>query len=121
MTYRSATELVEALYPQALGAGLSADEFWDMSIGEVEQIVNARLKRQQEQTKLQATMLWNLGNLIAFAAHDPKHYPPLHEAFPGLFRPPQERQTDWRVMKARMTVYSVAKNAKMRGVKAVDR
>lgn len=88
-----------------------------MSIGEVEQVINARLKRQQEQMKLQATMLWKLGNLIAFAAHDPKHYPPLHEAFPGLFQPPQERQgqTDWRVMKARMTSYTAAKNARMKG------
>lgn len=107
--------MIEALYPQALDAGLLPDEFWDMSIGEVEQVVNARLKRQQEQTKLQATMLWKLGNLIAFAVHDPKHYLPLHEAFPGLFRAPQEQQTDWRVMKARMTAYSAVKNAKMRG------
>lgn len=86
-----------------------------MSIGEVEQVVNARLKRQQEQVKLQATMLWKLGNLIAFAAHDPKHYPPLREAFPGLFQPPQERQTDWRVMKARMASYAATKNARLKG------
>lgn len=59
-----------------------------MSIGEVEQVIATRLKHQQEQTKSQATMLWKLGDLIAFAAHDPKHYPPLHEAFPGLFQPP---------------------------------
>lgn len=108
--------MIEALYPQALDAGLAPDEFWGMSIGEVEQVINARLKRQQEQTKLQATMLWKLGNLIAFAAHDPKHYPPLHEAFPGLFQPPQEQQqTDWRVMKARMASYTAAKNARMKG------
>ena len=86
-----------------------------MSIGEVEQVVNARLKRQQEQTKLQATMLWKLGNLIAFAAHDSKHYPPLREAFPGLFRAPKEQQTDWRVIKARMASYTALKNAKMKG------
>lgn len=88
-----------------------------MSVGEVEQVITARLKHQQEQMKLQATMLWKLGNLIAFAAHDPKHYPPLHEAFPGLFQPPQERQrqTDWRVMKARMASYTAAKNARMKG------
>lgn len=107
--------MIEALYPQALDAGLSPDEFWGMSIGEVEQVINARLKRQQEQVKLQATMLWKLGNLIAFAAHDLKHYPPLHEAFPGLFQAPAERQTDWRVMKARMASYTEAKNARMKG------
>nr|DAQ88063.1 MAG TPA: hypothetical protein [Bacteriophage sp.] len=86
-----------------------------MSIGEVEQVVNARLKRRQEQTKLQATMLWKLGNLIAFAAHDPKHYPSLHEAFPGLFRAPKGQQTDWRVIKSRMASYTALKNAKMKG------
>lgn len=107
--------MIEALYPQALDAGLSPDEFWEMSIGEVEQVVNARLKRRQEQTKLQATMLWKLGNLIAFAAHDPKHYPSLHEAFPGLFRAPKGQQTDWRVIKSRMASYTALKNAKMKG------
>lgn len=107
--------MIEALYPQALDAGISPDEFWEMSISEVEQVINARLKRQQEQMKLQATMLWKLGNLIAFAAHDPKHYPPLHEAFPGLFQPPQERQTDWRVIKARVASYTALKNARMKG------
>lgn len=86
-----------------------------MSIGEVEQVVNARLKRRQEQTKLQATMLWKLGNLIAFAAHDPKHYPSLHEAFPSLFRAPKGQQTDWRVIKSRMASYTALKNAKMKG------
>lgn len=96
------------MYKKAIEVDLSPDEFWNMSAGEAEQIISAKLKRRYEDSKQRMALVWKLGALCSYSFNDPKKYPPLHEAFPGVFNE-EPKQTDWRIIKARMAEYSEAK------------
>lgn len=98
------------MYKKAIEVDLSPDEFWNMSAGEAEQIISAKLKRRYEDSKQRMALVWKLGALCSYSFNDPKKYPPLHEAFPGVFNE-EPKQTDWRIIKARMAEYSEAKKA----------
>ena len=82
-----------------------------MSAGEVEDLISARQKAENERRKWQLQLIWNLGQLDSFALNDPKKYPTLEKAFPSVFG---ARQTSWTVIKARMAAYAKSKNAARR-------
>lgn len=74
-----------------------------MSAGEVEDLISARQKAENERRKWQLQLIWNLGQLDSFAFNDPKKYPTLEKAFPSAFG---MQQTGWTVIKARMSAYA---------------
>jgi len=43
-----------------------------MSAGEVEDLISARQKAENERRKWQLQLIWNLGQLDSFAFNDPK-------------------------------------------------
>lgn len=79
-----------------------------MSAGEVEDLISARQKAENERRKWQLQLIWNLGQLDSFAFNDPEKYPTLEKAFPSAFG---MQQTGWMVIKARMSAYAKSKNA----------
>lgn len=103
---------MEYLYKEALAVGVLPQDFWEMSAGEAEQLIMQRQKAAAEQVETQAAFVWRLGNLVRIGVNDPKKYPKLEEEFPTLFgnkNKNERKQTDWRLMKARMTAYVQAK------------
>lgn len=80
-----------------------------MSANEVEDLITAKKKAENEQRKWQLQLIWNLGQLDSFAFNDPKKYPTLERAFPSVFT--SHNQTNWQQIKARMMAYASAKNA----------
>lgn len=93
--------------------GILPQDFWEMSAGEVERLISQRQKQQREQTEMQAALVWRLGNLVRIGVNDPKKYPSLEEEFPQLFckNNGKRKQTDWRVIKARVKAYVQAKES----------
>ena len=85
-----------------------------MSAGEVEQMVAAVNKNRLEDMRQEASLIWKLGDLVAIGFNEPKKYPTLHNAFPGLFKAEDtKKQTSWQIMKARVANYAANKNARM--------
>jgi len=95
--------------------------FWSLSAGEAEQMIGAINKNKLETLRRETSITWKLGNLIAIAFNDPKKYPTLQAAFPGLYEDKNKeekeilpKQTDWRIMQARMAYYAHAKNMNLK-------
>lgn len=106
---------MEYLYRHALAIGMSPEDFWNMSAGEAEQIIRSRRQEQLDEGRWQAQLVWMHGSLSSYAFNDPKKYPKLHEAFPGLFDSEKSKpKMDWKLREARMMAFMVAHNAKVK-------
>lgn len=82
--------------------------YWDMTYKEILAHVNGYQAREKSKLMNQASLIHNLGYLMAYGFHSPKQYPKLSEAFPGLFDEAIQEQKkeklpeQWEVNKARM-------------------
>jgi len=92
----------------ALRAGIPFAEISDMSADEIVLATQVKRELDEKQAQMQAWLIYNSAALTAVAVNDPKRFPKLGEAFPSLFE--KKDQQDWRVMKARMEAYAIAKN-----------
>lgn len=76
------------MYSNALSAGISPSEFWDMSAREVAETVKARIKHEQDFIYYHATMI-RIAVLSVFSAE--AHFPRSpEEAFA------REKEMDWK-------------------------
>lgn len=72
----------------ALDYGVSEQEFWDMTIGELDRLVSSRQRTEKYRLKEKATMDYTLALLIGRAVRggDEEHpFPELYEIYPDLF------------------------------------
>lgn len=71
----------------------------------------ASLAKQEQLTEFVRLMAWLLhvnAALTAVGFNDPKRFPSLEDAFPGLFEP--QEQQDWRIMKERIENFGKIKS-----------
>lgn len=106
---------MRALLPRAVQAGLRPQDFWQLTLGEIQEILLYDMKQQKQQLVAQATLLYNAASMIVVGFHDPKRTPKFAKAFPGLQVQSEEKPQDWRVMKARITAYREQKEAVEKG------
>lgn len=72
----------------ALDYGVSEQEFWDMTIGELDRLVSSRQRVEKYRLKEKATMDYTMALLIGRAVRggDEEHpFPDLYEVYPDLF------------------------------------
>lgn len=121
-------QLFTQLEEECLVMGLTHEEYWNLTYGEIIGTIKANNRRRKEQLQEKATLDYNLANLIGISASrmmDKKaKMPPIEEAYPSLFSKTQEQteskkppQQDWRIMKERLLRYTDAHNRKRKEVK----
>ena len=86
-------------------------EFWESTIAEIRDLMESYQRRETAKAKQQAAMNYRLSALVSSALVG--KLPPIHEAYPGLFDPPDAGQ-DWRIAKVRLLRYAEAHNRKRR-------
>lgn len=87
----------------ALDWGLSEEEFWNMTIGELDRYVSSRQRQEKHKLKERATMDYTHALLIgrAVKGSDEEHpFPDLYEVYPQLFfeevKQKEERESELR-------------------------
>jgi len=78
-----------------------------MSVNEIALAAQVKQEQNKELAQTLAWIAYNGAALTGVAVNDPKKFPKLEEAFPGLFE--KKEQQDWRVMKERMEAFAKAK------------
>lgn len=76
--------MLEALYPQAVEAGISSTDFWTMTFDEIMVQVEANKKRHENKLKEKAMFDYSQQRLAIFAFNSPKDFPKFEEAYPFL-------------------------------------
>lgn len=76
--------MLEALYPQAVEAGISSTDFWTMTFDEIMIQVEANKKRHENKLKEQAMFDYSQQRMAIYAFNDPKNFPKFEEAYPFL-------------------------------------
>jgi hypothetical protein len=72
----------------ALDFGLTEEQFWDMTIGELDRFISSQKRREEHRLKERATMDYTHALLIgrAMQGNSEEHpFPELCEVYPGLF------------------------------------
>ncbi len=81
--------------------------YWEMTYGEIITAIEGKQRELKAEAQLKASLVYQLGNLVGLAFHEPKKYPPsIKKAFPNLFDDIDEPvQQNWQVMKERLNAY----------------
>jgi hypothetical protein len=72
----------------ALDYGISEEEFWNMTIGELDRLVSSRMRMEKHRAKERATFDYTLALLIGRAVQGSSEehpFPGLYEVYPNLF------------------------------------
>lgn len=117
-------ELFQSLKEECLLIGISHFDFWELTYGEIVELLQANNKKEKKRLQEKAVFDYNLSQLIgqnvqAMLSKDAK-LPKLHEIYPSLFDEPEEKenpQPDWQQAKQWLLKYSKAHNQKRKGVK----
>lgn len=117
---------MEKVYKEALKWGITTDRFWDMSLRDVLDEIEAAGKRNQlrqqeflESLRAQAALLHRAAQLVAIATWDGKRYPAIEKAFPSLFKSEEEAKATpavplWKKQQAGMAAWVVAYNERIK-------
>lgn len=76
-----------------------------MTVKEISDYVNAYNTRENQRYKMNAVLIYKMGNLNTYAYHQPNKYPRIETAFPEIFDEGKDKAQDWKIMKARMIEY----------------
>lgn len=76
--------MLEDLYPQAVEAGISSTDFWEMTFDEIMVQVEANKKRHENELKEKAMFDYTQQRLGIYAFNDPKNFPKYEDAYPFL-------------------------------------
>jgi hypothetical protein len=72
----------------ALDCGISEQEFWNMTIGELDRFIDSKQRQEKHKLKERATMDYTLALLIGRAmsgSSEENPFPELYEVYPDLF------------------------------------
>jgi len=91
----------------ALGAGVPCGAIGDLTVAEIALTAQIKQEQNKELAQMLAWIVYNGAALTGIAINEPKKFPRLEDAFPGLFE--KKNQQDWRMMKARMETFAEAR------------
>ena len=84
-----------------------------MTADDIALLAQIRYEREYEREKnfaaTLASIMYNGAALIGIAVNEPRKFPKIGDAFPGLFERKEQDQQDWRIMKQRMEDFAKAK------------
>ena len=95
--------------------GIREEDFWSMSIAELERQINACKAIQQREEKRRASYDYILADLIGRSVariYQKKHYPEIHEVYPNLFtkeevaEKKQEKKTELSALRFKQFAHS---------------
>lgn len=97
--------------------GYNHDLFWDSSLAEILEIVQARQQYEKEQLIVQASLTHKLADLIGISVgrlmDKNATYPTFEQVFPNFSETEQKTEDEsWKLYKQRMMVYTANHNAK---------
>lgn len=111
---------MERLYDAALDAGVPPPRFWEMTIAQTLDVLEAERRRAQaaarrerERLRWAACLLRWHAALCGFAFHDPKRMPTAQESFPSLFG--EGEAPAWKRQQAGFAAWAAAYNEKRKG------
>lgn len=95
------------MYDICIEDGAYISRFWDMTVKEIFDFMKAYNAREERRYKMNAAIAYKMGNLNAYAFHQPNKYPDINKAFPNLFEEKSSvnEPQDWKIMKERMIEY----------------
>lgn len=105
----------------ALDYGISEEQFWNMTIGELDRLVSSRRRVDKYRLKERATMDYTLALMIGKAVRgsDEEHpFPDLYEVYPELFleeavtREEKKREQQAQLSAIRFIQFAESFNAK---------
>ena len=109
--YRTLDEYIQELYKQALRCKIKPFEFWELTIQEIIDMIEAYNEVQKEEMQFQAICAYSTAHTITqgiAVAFGKEKFPQLHEVFPSLFEKPKPVQQYYRKMHAIMMAYNEA-------------
>lgn len=93
---------------------MTPNAFWASPIADLTATAQAIEKQRQEDLRMMAWLVYGGAALMAVGVNDPKHFPPIHTAFPGLFEEAEPTTQDWKITKQRIEDYA-AKRKQLQG------
>ncbi len=117
------SDVVDAVYPAALEAGIAVEQFWNLSIAEVQDLINAYAQRRKADLKKSIRMQFLLASLIPqYILRDEKDpVPQPWDYYPELFKEEKEiyekaaAEKEFEDFKERRRQYAAALNKQRRG------
>lgn len=104
----------------AIYYGISIEEFWRLSIADIQLTMEARQKKEEDRLKLRLESIYFQAVMagVATSFYNPigkgvEKIPELYECFPELFKYEPKKQ-DWRVAKDRLLRFADAHNKQAR-------
>ena len=99
----------------AIKCEITPFEFWDYTIAEVTDLIDAYTEKQQQEMQFKAVCSYNNAKLIVLGisnlfSKNPKQLPHIWETFEGLFDKPKQihQQSKEEIIKARLLAYNEA-------------
>lgn len=82
------SDYIWKMLDNALDYGLSEEQFWNMTVGELDRYVSSRQRQEEHRLKERATMDYTLALLIGrtfSGSNEENPFPDLYEVYPNLF------------------------------------
>lgn len=118
------SELFEQLKPQALDSGITIFSFWNMTYGEIVDVIASANRQRLNQLKERASFDHILADLVGASVgrlmDKNAKFPTLYDSYPTLFKDEISKkeveapQEEWKLYKARLMKYATAHNEKQR-------
>lgn len=118
------SDVVDAVYPAALEAGITAEEFWSLSIAEVQDVINAYAQKRKTDLKQSIRMQFLLASLIPqyILRNETDPVPQPWDYYPELFKEDKAvyekaaAEKEFEDFKERRRQYAAALNKQRRGL-----
>ena len=109
------------LYLPALKCGIGVFEYWEMTYGEITDLIQIHREKEEEKTKTEIANNYQIATLTAIFINRANHGeapPTLHEIYPSIFGEPEKEVEDnsWMLLKEQMIDFAEERN-KQRGDK----
>lgn len=117
------SDVIDAMYPAALEAGITAEGFWSLSIAEVQDLIDAYAQRRKADLKKSIRMQFLLASLIPqyILRNESDPVPQPWDYYPELFKEEKElyekeaAEKEFEEFKERRRQYAAALNKQRRG------
>lgn len=120
-SFKTIEDLITYVYKMSLKCGIGVFEFWDYTLNEVYELMEAYNTRKEEDLKLNALYTYKQAqlNANAIACMFSKNNKMLEiwEVYPEFFKKEIPKQQNAEVMKARLLAYGEAWKKKKKGGK----
>lgn len=118
------SDVIDAMYPAALEAGITIEQFWNLSIAEVQDVINAYAQRRKTDLKQSIRMQFLLASLIPqyILRNETDPVPQPWDYYPELFEEEKElyekaaAEKELEEFKERRRQYAAALNKQRRGL-----